>query len=57
MFLNDFCKHAKDWNAILNHVGAKMQFYKENMQTKWSVHANGGLKCKNKIRWDKNAMQ
>ena len=29
MMLNELCKHAEDWNAILNHVGAKMQFYKE----------------------------
>ena len=29
MLLKDFCKHAKDWNAILNLVRAKMQFYKE----------------------------
>ena len=27
MHLNDFYKHADDWDAILNHAGAKMQFY------------------------------
>ena len=32
MLLNDLCKYAEDWCAILKHVGAKMQFYKENMQ-------------------------
>ena len=32
MHLNEFCKHAEDLCAILKHVGAKMQFYKKNMQ-------------------------
>ena len=32
--LNEFCKHAEDWNAILNHAAAKMQFYKEKYAVK-----------------------
>ena len=54
---NGFCKHAEDLCAILKHVGAKMQFYKENNAEKCSVHANGGPKCKNEEIQGKNAMQ
>ena len=45
MHLNDFYKHAVDWNAILNHAGAKMQFYKKKYAIKCSVNANTGLMC------------
>ena len=50
MLLNDFCKHAEDYNAILNHAGAKMQFYKKKMQINDAVHACRGPKYKNKKR-------
>ena len=57
MLLNEFCKHIEDLCVILKHVGARMQFYKEKYDFKYSVHADGGPKCKNQKIWDENAMQ
>ena len=45
MLLNDFWMQTVDWNAILRHVGAKMQFYKVKYAVKWFLNANSGLKC------------
>ena len=57
MQLNDFCKHAEDKNAILNHARANMQFYNVKMQLNDAVQACRGPKCKNKIKQGKSAMQ
>ena len=45
MQLNDFYKHAEDWNAVWKHAGAKMQFYKVKYAVKWFLTTCRGLKC------------
>ena len=45
MHLNGFYKHAMDWNAILNHAKAKMQFYKVKCAIKCYMIVISGLMC------------